>query len=145
MDTPIRNINDLKSEISRLKDVEHEQGAAIGQRFSSPSTTFATIYSIFSSSADADGTKRGIFNMDYVGLLSRILVPFTLNKTLFRNSGFVVKALVGLISQKASSYISEDTITSLWDTAKSLVSRVTGKSHEETLEHRGVPAFSETY
>jgi hypothetical protein len=132
METAIRNVTDLRNEISRLKGMEEEQWTAIGQRFSSPSATFATIYSLFSSSADADGTKKGIFHMDYVGLLSRILVPFTLNKTLFRNSGFIVKALVGLVSQKASGYISEDSVATLWDKAKSLISRFTHKSSEET-------------
>jgi len=145
METAIRNVNDLKAEISRLKGMEEEQRTAIGQRFSSPSATFATVYSLFSGSADADGTKKGIFHMDYVGLLSRILVPFTLNKTLFRNSGFVVKALVGLVSQKASGYISEDTVTSLWDKTKALIGRLTHKSSEEPPGHKEVPSFSETY
>jgi hypothetical protein len=142
METAIRNVTDLRNEISRLKGMEEEQRTAIGQRFSSPSATFATIYSLFSSSADADGTKKGIFHMDYVGLLSRILVPFTLNKTLFRNSGFIVKALVGLVSQKASGYISEDSVATLWDKAKSLISRFIHKSSEETPEHKGDPSFS---
>jgi len=142
METAIRNLSDLKNEISRLKRVEEEQRTAIGQRFSSPSAAFATIYSLFSSSADADGSKKGIFHMDYVGLLSRILVPFTLNKTLFRNSGFIVKALVGLVSQKASGYISEDSVTTLWDKAKSAISHFTHKSHEKTRKHKSAPSFS---
>jgi hypothetical protein len=145
METPIRNISDLKNEIFRLKELETEQGAAIRRRFNSPGAAFATVYSIFSGSADDDGSKKGVFHMDYIGLLSRILVPLTLNKTLFRNSGFIVKALVGLVSQKASGYISEENVTSLWDKAKSLVSRFTSKSHEETPEHAGSPAFGETY
>lgn len=145
MEAAIRNVSDLKNEISRLKETEEEQRAAIRRRFSSPSATFATIYSLFSYSADADGTRKGIFHMDYVGLLSRILVPFTLNKTLFRNSGFIVKALVGLVSQKASGYISEDTVTGLWDKTRSLINRFIHKSPEDSPEHKDAPSFSETY
>src|SRR5471030_2098768 len=139
MDTRIRNITDLRIEISRLKELEHEQGEAIGRRFSSPITSFATIYSLFSGSSDVDGTKKGIMHMDYVGLLSRVLLPFTLNKTLFRNSGFIVKALVGLVSQKASGFITEDSVISIWDKAKSLFTNLTGKSRERTPQHTGAP------
>jgi hypothetical protein len=145
MDTPITNITDLRIEISRLKELERGQGAAIRRRFSSLTTTFATIYSLFSGSTDADGTKKGIMHMDYVGLLSRILLPFTLNKTLFRNSGFIVKALVGLVSQKASGFITEDSVAGIWDKAKSLFTNLTSQSRERTPEHSGAPAFSETY
>ena len=145
MDTPIRNITDLRTEISRLKELESEQGAAIGRRFSSPTNTFATIYSLFSGSTAADGTKKVIMHMYYVGLLSRILLPFTLNKTLFRNSGFIVKALVGLVSQKASGFINEDSVAGIWDKAKSLFTNLTGKLREQKPEHTDAPTFSETY
>jgi len=145
MDTRIRNITDLRIEISRLKELEREQGAAIGRRFSSPTTTFATIYSLFSGSTDADGTKKGIMHMDYVGLLSRILLPFTLNKTIFRNSGFVVKALVGLVSQKASGFITEDSVAGVWDKAKSFLTNLTAKLRHQTPEHTAAPAYSENY
>jgi len=41
-------------------------------------------------------------------------LPLALNKTIFKNSNFLVKALVGLVSQKASHYISEDSVGSVW-------------------------------
>lgn len=145
MGTAIRNVSDLRTEISRLKGVEEEQRAAIGERFSSPSAAFATVYSLFSSSADTDGSKKGIFHMDYVGLLSRILVPFTLNKTLFRNSGFIVKALVGLVSQKASGYISEDSVTSLWDKARLAISHFTDKLHDKTPKRKHSHSVSDAF
>jgi hypothetical protein len=143
MDLPIRNISDLQNEIARLKELEHEQGAVLKQRFSSPTAIFASVYSLFSGSDGA--TKSSIFDQDFVGLLSRILLPFTLNKTLFRNSGFIVKALVGLVSQKASRFINEESVTNLWDKAKSIFDRFTGKKDEESPAHKGVPTFSETY
>lgn len=83
--------------------------------------------------------------MDYVGLLSRILVPFTLNKTLFRNSGFIVKALVGLVSQKASGYISEDSVTTLWDKARSAIAHFTDKFHDKTPKRKRSHPVSEAF
>jgi hypothetical protein len=143
MELPIRNLSDLRGEIFRLKEVEHEQSIALGQRFRSPGAIFSTIASIFRNPAGPDGEKSsGFFDQDIVGLISRFVLPFTLNKTIFRNSGFIVKTLVGLVSQKASHFITEDTVVGLVDKVKSLFK---SKPPEETPAHKGVPPLSETY
>jgi hypothetical protein len=140
MDVPIRNIDTLRSEIARLKDTEREQSIAIGKRFSSLSSVLQTISSLFPKPNPATGSK-GFFEQDFVSLLSRIILPFTLNKTIFRHSNFLVKALVGIVSQKASKFINEDTVALVWDKVKGIFN----KKEEETPEHRGIPALSETY
>ena len=142
MDVQVRNINDLRSEIERLREMERAQSVALGQRFSSPSATFSTIFSLFSGSTGAGGTRSSFFDQDIVALLSRFILPFTLNKTVFRNSGFLVKTLVGLVSQKASHFITEDSVVNIWDKIKHLFHR---KDTQPTPEHRGVPPFSESY
>ncbi|WP_432328600.1 hypothetical protein ACRQ5D_07050 [Mucilaginibacter sp. P25] len=48
-----------------------------------------------------------------------------MNKTLFKHSNFLVKTLVGLVSQKASNYVNEDTVSSIWDKAKTLFAKFT--------------------
>jgi len=141
MDLPVRNIEDLRNEIARLKGVEREQSLALGKRVESPGALLSTIMSLFHSPANTDGTKSGsFFDQDIVGLISRFVLPFTLNKTIFRNSGFIVKTLVGLVSQKASHFINEDMVVGLWEKASSLFK---GKTHEHTPEHKGVPPLSE--
>jgi len=143
MELPIRNISDLRGEILRLKEVEQVQSIALGERFRSPGALLSTIVSLFRSPASADGEKgSGFFDQDIVGLISRFVLPFTLNKTIFRNSGFIVKMLVGLVSQKASHFITEDTLVSVVDKIKSLFK---SKTAEETPAHKGVPPLSETY
>lgn len=142
MDLPIRNINDLHSEIARLSNLEREQKAAISQRFSSPSSFFSTVLSVFPKSAAVDGIRGNLLNQDYFGLLSRILLPFVLNKTLFRHSNFIIKTVVGLLSQKASHFISEDSVGSLWDKAKGLFNKATGKekkSRTKDLQGYDIP------
>jgi hypothetical protein len=144
MDYPIKNIDDLRGEIYRLKDQEQEQRIALGQRFKSPSAVFSTLLSLFPRSVAADGTKSaGFFDQDLVGLISRFVLPFTLNKTLFRNSNFIIKALVGIVSQKASHFISEDSVAGIWDKVKALFKSKTEK--DATPEHKGIPDLSETY
>lgn len=119
MDKPIRNSWELREEIIRLRELEKIQAAAIKERFSSPAAAFSTVYSLFPKTAGG-GSRTNIFNQDFVSILSRFLLPLTLNKTLFRKSGFIVKTLVGLVSQKASGYINEDSVVGLWDKVKGL-------------------------
>ncbi len=117
MDISINNASELKAEIARLKMVEEEQSIAIKARFSTPSALFHTIVSIFPKSPEGKG---GFFNQDIFGLLSRIVLPLTLNKTIFRNSNFLIKTLVGFLSQKASHLVNENVVTGAWDKVKSI-------------------------
>lgn len=131
MDTPIRNTEDLKLEIARLKGIELDQAVELKLRFSSPMAIISTAMSLFPKSPTVDGVKNeSFFSQDFVGLLSRIVLPLTLNKTLFRHSNFLVKTLVGILSQKASHYISEDSVQGIWGKAKTLFAKFTQKNTE---------------
>jgi hypothetical protein len=59
--------------------------------------------------------------VDIVQLMSSFLLPFTLNKTLFRRSNFLIKGLVRIVSRKASRFINEDSVSSIWDKVKSFI------------------------
>ena len=122
MDIPVKNIFDLQSEIIRLEKAKQEQEIVLKQRFSSPSAIFASVKSIFPKGpqGESTGAASSLFSPDILSLVSRFVLPLALNKTLFKKSGFIVKTLVGLASQKASSYISEDSVTSVWGRVKSL-------------------------
>lgn len=121
MALPIKNTGDLKDEIARLKGLEQQQAAHIKQHFSSPGAIFSTVMGLFPKSADNKEDKNAsLFNQDFIGLLSRIILPIALNKTLFKHSGLLVKAVVGILSQKASHYINEDSVSGVWDKAKSI-------------------------
>jgi hypothetical protein len=139
MDVSIKNINDLQDEIARIRVIEARQGEELAKRFSSPSAIFASIMSLLNSgNRNADDDHPGFFNQDFFGLLSRIVLPLTLNKTLFKRSNFLVKTLVGLVSQKASNYISGDAIHGLWDKVKSIALSVI-KNKPETPS-KGMPS-----
>lgn len=142
MDLPIRNIDNLHSEIARLTGLQQQQKEALHERFSSPSALFATALSLFPKSPTTDSIRGNLLNQDYFGLISRIVLPLALNKTIFRHSNFIIKALVGMLSQKASHFISEDSVSSLWDKAKGLFNKVTGKNKapkEKDLQGYGIP------
>jgi hypothetical protein len=143
MDLPIKNISDLRGEIYRLKELEQEQSVALGLRFKNASALISTIGSLFPRSVNAEGKSTNFFDQDIVGLISRFVLPFTLNKTIFRNSNFLIKTLVGLVSQKASHFISEDSVTGLWDKVKSLFNKKEKKNDNPELN--SIPPLSETY
>jgi hypothetical protein len=124
MDLPIKSHADLKNEIYRLQGLEREKSLELKARFNGPGAIFSTVMSLFKSE-HTDPKEGGIFNQDFLGVLSRFALPFALNKTLFRNSNFIVKSIVGLISQKASHYISEDSVEGVWDKAKGLFGKFT--------------------
>ncbi|MDB4901230.1 MAG: hypothetical protein JWQ63_511 [Mucilaginibacter sp.] len=122
MDLPVKNIDDLRLEIYRLKGLEEQQSFALRQRFNSPLAIFSTIFSLIPKSQGTNGLKSGgLFNIDIVQLMSSFLLPFTLNKTLFRRSNFLIKGLVRIVSRRASRFINEDSVSSIWDKVKSFI------------------------
>ncbi len=148
METPIRNIHELQVEIGRLKNLEAHQSVALKARFSGPAAIFSTVLSLFPGSSTADGVKSAsFFNQDFLGLVSRFLLPLTLNKTLFRKSNFIVKTLVGILSQKASHYISEENVSGVWGKAKGVFNNLfkkkkdTAEAEAIVPEEDGVPAY----
>lgn len=138
MDFQIRNINDLQDEISRIRVIEDQQATALAARFSSPSAIFSSIMSLLNHGNRNNGEKTpSIFSQDFLGLLSRIVLPVTLNKTLFKNSGFLIKTMVGLLSQKASNYISGDAVQGIWGKVKSLLGSALQSKPEKST--KGMP------
>ncbi len=142
MSEPITNITELRAEIERLRLVKTEQEIAIKAHFSSPAAIISTVFSGFGGDKD----KGSIFNTDdLIGMISRFVLPFALNKTIFRKSNFIVKALVGLVSQKASGFINEKSLTSVWEKVKDIIpQKWTTKKNAKPTDY-GIPPLSETY
>lgn len=138
MDIPVNNINDLRSEIIRLEKLKQQQEMDLKKRYNSPSSVFSAAFSLFNKSGDPKAASK-FFTPDIIGLVSRFVLPITLNKTLFKGSNVLVKTLVGLVSQKASAFINDDAVHSIWDKAKGLLSKVKlgkkKKGEEEADEH----------
>jgi hypothetical protein len=135
----INNIDDLRAEIALVKIQKKEQELAIKEHFSSPTAIFNTVFSGLTTPA----VKKALFDPEeLVALVSRLFLPFALNKTFFRNSNFLVKILVGLVSQQASGLINQNTVATVWDTIKSLIAKTTGK--KKPVDY-GIPPDSESY
>ncbi|RCH55479.1 hypothetical protein DJ568_06185 [Mucilaginibacter hurinus] len=137
--TYIKNIDDLRTEIARLEIAKQQQGEKLKLRFNSPSAIFGTISSAFGGPSSVGGLKQ-----NFVGMISRVALPFVLNKTLFKKSNFIVKGLVGLVSQKAAGFIDEGTVTNVVDKAKALLAKIgIGKKNPAPDTDQRLP-YSET-
>lgn len=127
----INNVTDLKVRIALLQARKEEQEYTLKQHFSSPSAIIKTLFLPASKTANL---TNAIFNPgELIGLISRFVLPFALNRTIFKHSNFIIKALVGLVSQKASGYINPENIASLWDSVKMAGSRLIAKKRRLIL------------
>jgi hypothetical protein len=136
MNTLIRNRSDLRAEIFRLQQAKLEKQIVLKQHFSSPGAILSTVYGLITGSSKSDDKEEP--KHDWVGFLSRFIIPLTLNKTLFRGSGFLMKALVGIASQKAANYVSTDTVTGIWDKAKGLLGGLFSKKPKPAPSYRKI-------
>lgn len=150
MKSKIENIDDLRSEILRLKLQRFQHEAIIEEdinkikdKFRLPSILLSKVNAFFGDLAP-DGDKT---NHDWVTNALRIGLPVALNKIVFGKSGFIIKSLVALFSQKAAASVNKDTVSSWIDTASSWIKGMTKSRRDKTkLTHDyGIPPDSETY
>lgn len=128
MIVPIKSIHDLRNEIVRLETLTVQQEAALKQRFSSAKTIYKTLLSALPKSVIKNSGNsldvKGLLNQDVISTISRFLLPLTLNKTLFKGSGYITRTIVTFLSQKASGFINQNSVNSSWDKVKTIVSNV---------------------
>lgn len=150
MKSKIENIDDLRSEILRLKLQRFHHEAVIEadinkikDKFRIPSILLHKFNSWFGDQAQGvDKTHH-----DWVTNALRIGLPVALNKMVFGKSGFIIKSVVALLSQKAAASVNKDTFSSLIDTASGWI-RGAAKSRRDkksTSHDYGIPPDSETY
>ena len=154
MKTKIQNIDDLSSEILRLrlKRVEQEndlqfESKRIAARFRFPIIMLTKLndwFGVINGNEDEDNHKKG--QHDWVTNAFRIGLPVFMNKFIFPKSGFIMKSLVELLSQKAAKTLNKDMLTDLIDKVSDWISTSKdGKRKAKVLPDYGIPPDSETY
>jgi hypothetical protein len=146
MDLPIRNVDELRAEINRLKIAEQEQMASIKQRVSSPGAILNTLRNLFPRTPQNLKSLSNI-RQDFFAMVSKIVLPFTLNKTIFRKSNFIVKGLVTFLSQKASRFVTEEKVTGLVSKITNLFAKKPKRRPMIDVEvtYQGLPKASNDY
>ena len=144
MEKSINTIAELQAEIGILKMKRYQQERAIQEKFNGPAATLKSIGSLFKTNTGKKSFLEEMFNQDIITNISRFILPIMLNSSIFKNSGFITKAIVALFSQKAAKKVNMDVILSLIDKIKHMI-----KGKEETVEpvirEYGIPPDSETY
>ena len=150
MKSKIENIDDLRSEILRLKLQSFHHEALIKQdiekfkdKFRFPSNMLKKINGWFGDkSVGAEKTHN-----DWVTNALRIGLPVAINKLVFGKSGFIIKSIVTLLSQKAATSVNKDTVATWIDKASNFI-RGEAKHRKERRSRAHdycIPPDSETY
>lgn len=157
MKSRINNIDDLRSEILRLKLERFQHEAVLEQdvkrivdKFKAP---FRLVNKITAFFGKGQGTNDGTSSPqehethpDWLTNVLRVGLPVILNKLVFRNSGFIMKSLVTILSQKAAKNVNKDSISGLIDKGADFIRNFKNKKALKRLHaDYGIPPDSETY
>lgn len=146
MKAQIENIDTLRSELVRLKmqqyQLEHsmqQDVSAIREQLTSP---MKLLFGVGQEKA-----LTGSHKDDWVTGVLRVALPFALNSMVFKRSGFIIKTLVTLASQKAAGNFNRDTFANMVDKVTGIVKNFKMPKSKKPMMHRdyGIPPDSETY
>lgn len=146
MEKAFTNLADLKGEIARLKLRKKEQEKHIGDKFSSPLASAATIITLFKGK-DTGEKKPGLeslYRSDLVSALSRVVLPFMVNKLFFPKAGFITRAIATFISRKAAKKVDSDMLAGVIGKVKGLFGDKK-RTKRRLVTDYGIPPDSETY
>ncbi|SEQ83825.1 hypothetical protein [Pedobacter rhizosphaerae] len=73
-----------------------------------------------------------------------LILPMIMNKTIFRGSGFITKALVGLASGKVGKSLDAEHLSAIFNSVKGWFSKKSEKKQKKFVDY-GIPPDSETY
>ncbi len=151
----IENTGDLRSEILRLKLLRFEQEGILDAEikkitdiFRFPSMMLAKISSLFGGQPSAGGKGEHVKGgHDWISSALSLGLPVFINKFFFRKSGFLMKSLVALISQKVATSVNKETIAHWIDKASGWIKGKGAKLKKQKAlpPDYGIPPDSETY
>lgn len=128
---------ELKIDYLLLEDQLKQNGKTYLMQFS-PKALFKKFTS---KDSMLDVNKQ--FNL--VGNAMSFLLPIFMRKTLFRGSGFIMKAIVGLASRKIGQSLNAKKLTTFFNLAKDWIAeKIPDKLEKKHIDY-GIPPDSETY
>lgn len=146
MKTPIENIDMLRSELLRLKMHQYQLEHSMRQDVKGIKESFKSPLKFFG--VGKEKALTGSQNEDWVTGALRIGLPWAINTLMFKRSGFILKTVIALISQKAAGKVNKNTLANLVDMATDFVKGFKIKHPQGRPIHHsdyGIPPDSETY
>ena len=141
----IRTLAELHGEIQRLKaDYHHRE-----EQLKLDSKAYINQFSL-GNLIKRYATPSGFLKLDEKTHISSkimsIVLPMLLNSTIFRGSGLITKALGALVSGKVGKSLDAESLSGIFNMAKSLFTGKKPKSKEQVaFVDYGIPPDSETY
>jgi hypothetical protein len=154
MRAKIQSVSDLRSELSRLRiqslEYEndlHQVSEKIKSKFHVPMMIINKISDLMGSlfGKDDDGPAKKE-DTDWVTNIFRVGLPVFMNKFIFPKSGFLMKSVVAMVSQKAAKNVNKDVVTDLIDKVTDWIKTPRPKTRKvPVLPDYGIPPDSETF
>jgi hypothetical protein len=141
----IRNLEDLHAEVAALKA---EYTVQEGELFSDTKVYLRqfTLGGFIKKYATPSAFLKIDDKLNLSSSVMSFVLPFIMNTTLFRGSGFLTKALIGLASNKVGKTLDAEHLSAIFNSVKSWF---TGSKKMKTKVgvdvDYGIPPDSETY
>lgn len=143
----ITNIDELRVRIATLKLESAEKEVYFSNKLSKVSRAInhpiSFLKSLFSFSANKEETND---QGDWVTNLAQIALPYLLNQTILRKSGFIMKSVISFLSLQIinAQNINQNILATWLDKLMIWVEKTREKSHQNKTNDFGIPPDSET-
>ncbi|TKC05294.1 hypothetical protein FA047_14680 [Pedobacter frigoris] len=141
----IKNLEELHARVCSLKAENELQGAALVKDTKAYLKQF-TFGSLIKKYATPSAFLKIDDKLNISSSVMSLALPLLMNSTLFRGSGIITKALVGLASGKVGKALDGEHLSAIFNSVKSWFGK--GKKKQEKGEgyvDYGIPPDSETY
>jgi hypothetical protein len=140
----IQNLEELQAHLFTLKSGYMMQEDMLKQNTKLYMKQF-TLVNLFKKYATPSSFKKVDDQLNVSSKLMSWVLPILMNSTVFRGSGLVTKALVGLASSKMGKNLDADHLTSIFSKVKGWFNKPK-KANKGTLQvDYGIPPDSETF
>lgn len=141
----INNLEELHAMVSSLK-AEHQHKSELLIKDSRAYLKQFTLGGLIKKYATPSSFLKIDDKLNISSSLMSLVLPFVMNSTLFKGSGFLTKTLVGLASNKVGKTLDAEHLSAIFNSVKSWFSG-SKKKKEQSPQYvdYGIPPDSETY
>lgn len=141
----INNLDELHAMVCSLKAAHQQKGALLVNDTKGYLKQF-TFGGLIKKYATPSALLKVDDKLNISSSLMSLVLPFVMNSTLFKGSGFLTKTLVGLASNKVGKSLDAEHLSAIFNSVKSWFGG-SKKKKEKTAAYidYGIPPDSETY
>ncbi|MNH27910.1 hypothetical protein D3C79_880390 [compost metagenome] len=142
----INNIDELHAMVNSLK-VEHQAKGDLLWKDSKAYINQFTLGSLIKKYATPSAFLKIDDKLNISSSIMSMFLPFLMNSTIFKGSGFLTKTLVGLASNKFGKALDAEHLSAIFNSVKSWFGSAKKTKRSEISQHvdYGIPPDSETY